>query len=255
MPPVLAILTLVGVAVSLSMLGFFIVNRMVPVAVRRIHNDVAGFVFAILGAIYGVLLAFVVIVVWEQFNDANQYAENESSSAIVLFRVMSAYPDKEHARHMRDAMVEFARLELESRAAPQREIEDNGDRLKTMGRLWETVETVSPSTPAEQVIYGAIWSEISELAQYRGLRLQSSIEELPSVVWIAVVGGAIITIGFVFLFGTENVWAHVIILALLSSLIAIIVYVVIELNHPALGVVSIQWPEGYQSIVELAGPG
>jgi hypothetical protein len=75
------------------------------------------------------------------------------------------------------------------------------------------------------------------------------------VVWIAVVGGAIITISFAFLFGTENVWAHAIILAMLSSLIAIIVYVVIELDHPAVGVVSIQWPQGYQSILDLADPG
>ena len=96
--PLLAILVLVGAAVSLSLLGFFVVHRLVPVAVRRIHNDVAGFVFAILGAIYGVLLAFVVIVVWEQFNEANQHAENEGSSAIVLFRSMSAYPDKQQGR-------------------------------------------------------------------------------------------------------------------------------------------------------------
>ena len=75
-----------------------VVHRLVPVAVRRIHNDVAGFVFAILGSIYGVLLAFVVIVVWEQFNEANQHAENEGSSAIVLFRSMSAYPDKQQGR-------------------------------------------------------------------------------------------------------------------------------------------------------------
>ena len=70
-----------------------------------------------------------------------------------------------------------------------------------------------------------------------------------------MVGGAINTIGFTFLFGTENVWAHVIILTLLSSLIAVIVYVVIELDHPAVGVVSVQWPEGYRSIMELVGPG
>jgi hypothetical protein len=47
-----------------------VVQRLVPVTVRREHNDVAGFIYAVLGVIYAVLLALVVIAVWEQFDRA-----------------------------------------------------------------------------------------------------------------------------------------------------------------------------------------
>ena len=43
-----AILLLIGITVSFSIAGFFIVHRFVPVRVRQIHNDVAGFLFATL---------------------------------------------------------------------------------------------------------------------------------------------------------------------------------------------------------------
>jgi hypothetical protein len=35
---------------------------------RKEHNDVGGFIFAAVGVLYAVLLAFVVVVVWENLN-------------------------------------------------------------------------------------------------------------------------------------------------------------------------------------------
>lgn len=40
---------------------------LVPWQVRQQHNDVAGFIYAVLGVVYAVLLGFVTLVVWEDF--------------------------------------------------------------------------------------------------------------------------------------------------------------------------------------------
>ena len=37
------------------------VQRLVPSQTRKQHNDVAGFIYAVLGVVYAVLLALVVI--------------------------------------------------------------------------------------------------------------------------------------------------------------------------------------------------
>jgi hypothetical protein len=54
----------VGGCCLLALAGFELVHRLVPVASRQRHNDVAGFIYAALGVIYAVLLALVVITVW-----------------------------------------------------------------------------------------------------------------------------------------------------------------------------------------------
>src|SRR5918993_1917988 len=41
---------------------------LVPIAVRRQHNDVAGFIYAVLGVVYAVLLGLMVVAVWEEWN-------------------------------------------------------------------------------------------------------------------------------------------------------------------------------------------
>jgi hypothetical protein len=57
----------VGGVCLLSLIGFELVHRLVPADLRQRHNDVAGFIYAALGVIYAVLLALVVISVWEEY--------------------------------------------------------------------------------------------------------------------------------------------------------------------------------------------
>jgi hypothetical protein len=62
---------LVVCAVGLAALGgLALVQRLVPTEVRQGHNDVAGFIYAVVGVIYAVLLALMVIAVWEDYEKA-----------------------------------------------------------------------------------------------------------------------------------------------------------------------------------------
>jgi len=251
LPPWLTIGLLVMVAVSFSILGFLVVHRYVPVKVRQIHNDVAGFVFATLGATYGVLLAFVVIVVWEQLNDAKSNVANESSVAYVLYHDMDAFPDDAFSDAMLAAMTQYLRMSIEEQA--RESSQQSPERSESaMDRLLALVWNFVPDSEHERLVYGRILDNMNDLARYRNLRLQSSREELPGAIWIGVVVGALITIAFTFLFGTENLWAHLTIMSLLATLIAVVIYVVIELDHPSLGSVRIGPPDSYARILELA---
>jgi hypothetical protein len=251
MPQWLSVSLLVGVTVAFSIAGFMIVHFLVPAQVRQIHNDVAGFVFATLGVTYGVLLAFVVFVVWDQYNEAKVYMENDDSALLALYQNIDQYPDRATATLMKEALLEYVLAEAEMHALRRRGMQFNADKFEVMEKLWNGVETVSPQNDHEKILYQEILSILSDLAKYRSLRVQAGQERLPGVIWVALIGGGIVTIGFTCLFGTKYVWAHIIIMSLLSSLIAIVIYVIVELNYPSLGVVSISLPEGYRTLVEL----
>ena len=61
----------IGSVCLLALGGLILVQRLVPTATRQQHNDVAGFIYAALGVIYAVLLALVVIAVWEEYQAAS----------------------------------------------------------------------------------------------------------------------------------------------------------------------------------------
>lgn len=251
LPQWMAVSLLVVIAVFFSVAGFLTVHHFIPVKIRQIHNDVAGFVFATLGVTYGVLLAFVVIVVWEQFNDAKANVENESSSVILLYKNIVTYPDKIASDAMRDGLLKYASQAVEEQD-PVRVEQSFNNSLTTMNQLLGLVDGIIPDSRHEEILYAQILVNLNDLAKYRNLRYQAMHEELPSAIWIGVVVGAMITISFTFLFGTENVWAHIIMMSLLAALIAVVVYVVIEMDHPAMGEVNIGFPRGYSKILEIA---
>ena len=56
-------LLVVAVSVLIAVTGLTLVQRLVPLRLRKEHNDVAGFIYAVLGVIYAVLIALVVIAV------------------------------------------------------------------------------------------------------------------------------------------------------------------------------------------------
>ena len=58
---------MVGVPVGLAWVATLLVHGRTTAVMDEKHNEVAGFIFATVGVVYAVLLAFVVIVVWEQF--------------------------------------------------------------------------------------------------------------------------------------------------------------------------------------------
>jgi hypothetical protein len=71
----------IGGSVLLSLLGMRLVRRLVAVSTLEAHSEVAGFVYAVLGVVYGVLMAFVVTVVWDRYDRAETVAALEAGAA------------------------------------------------------------------------------------------------------------------------------------------------------------------------------
>ena len=54
-----------------SIAGLCLVRWLVPLDRLQKNHEVAGVTFGVLGAFYGLVLAFVIVAAWERFNDAN----------------------------------------------------------------------------------------------------------------------------------------------------------------------------------------
>ena len=81
----LAITVVFGVLVVfavclVAVAGLELVQRLVPAEKRQEHNDVAGFLYAVVGVVYAVLLALLVIAVWEQYQKARKTVESEANA-------------------------------------------------------------------------------------------------------------------------------------------------------------------------------
>src|ERR1044071_1075320 len=93
MLPIWLLFVLLVVVVPLLVTGIqVLVRRRWPHLAEGEHNDVAGYLIAIVGVIYAVLLAFVVVVTWQQFSQASNIVGQEASALRGLYRESVAFP-------------------------------------------------------------------------------------------------------------------------------------------------------------------
>jgi len=107
-------------------IGFqVLVRRWVGIDRLILNNEVAGFIFAIIGVVYAVLLAFVVIAVWEKFSEGQTSVARESAAARALFQ----YAEGPEGRS-RQAPRKSCRL---SQAHDREGLACNGGKLRGYG--------------------------------------------------------------------------------------------------------------------------
>lgn len=245
---------ILGVMMVLALLGFYLTHRLMPLRVRMIHNEVAGFVFAAIAAIYGVLLAFVVIVVWEQFHQTRVNTQHEASLALRLYYEMGIVDEEKALTQLRDGLMNYLHDVVEKEYPAMAAMQPPPPAAQGLVSLWGSLKSLTPRTTQEEKLYEELLDNLGELSRLRAQRLDDAIEELPGIIWVGLIGGAIISLVFTFILGTENIRIHAVMIALLAALIGLIFHVVIQLDHPFLGSVSIS-PEVFQEVIEIGAAG
>jgi len=238
MQTALAAVGLVGAAVLLTILGVVAVRRSVSLATLEAHNEVAGFVYAVVGVVYGVLLAFVVLAVWEEFERAEAHAEQEANALVDLYRLAGGLPEPAR-RPLREAVLTYTRAVVDEEWEAMAWGRPSGRALALVDDLWRAYLEIEPRTERERAVYSESLTRMSDFADARRLRLYESRNALPDVMWLALIIGAGVTVGFSLLFGVRSVASQAVMTATLAVSIVLLLFLTWALDHPFRGDVRV----------------
>jgi hypothetical protein len=232
----------VGGASLAALAGFELVHRLVPADLRQRHNDVAGFIYAALGVIYAVLLALVVISVWEEYQAAAETVEQEANSVAEIFLLGHELPEPE-GTHIQELARAYAE-EVVNKEWPlmaqgnQSVLEQEAGTpagWDIIDDLRATVHGFEPHTKAEEQLYAEGLDQVGRLGDARRTRLIASEEGVPGILWAVLIFGGIATVGFTYLFGLQSTWAHRLMVVTLAAVIGLVLFTIGALGHPFSG--------------------
>jgi len=229
---------LVAVFTALSCGGLLFFHRLVHVDLRKAHNDLAGFVFAVVGVIYAVLLAFIAIATWESFAKASDIVENESDFAGAIYLDTQALPQSK-GQPIRDAVSHYVSVVIEDEWPRQRAGRTPDQGWKPLRELNRAIAMVQPQNPGEAVIQAELLKTWNELYLTRSSRLSAVQGHIPDVVWWIIICGAVITTGFTFFFGFESFRMHLAMTATVAVSVALVAVLIIAVDWPFRGEVSV----------------
>jgi hypothetical protein len=249
---VLLYLLISAVLVGLSLTILVLIRRFIHYQTRQRHNDVAGFIFAVVGVIYGVMLAFVAIMVWEQYDKAMGNALKEASETLAMYQDLNLYPNRDQANRGREALLAFVHSVIEDEYPAMARTKRSPATDQAINNLWSAAKTIKPQNLHEQSLYNVILRDLNSLAKLRAERLAVMESNLPGIVWFALIIGAVITLIFAVLFGAEKFPLHIVLTCLLAVLIATTMFVILELDNPFITGLAAR-PTGYMAVLEIIG--
>lgn len=244
---------LVVVVPALVLLVQWGIRRRWPALAVGEHNDVVGFIIAVVGVIYAVLLGFVVIVTWESFNSAESIVGQEASTLRSIHRESAAFPQE--TREQIQGLVRQYAAEVVTEEWPAMADAEPGDPRvgDVLDELTATIAAVPVSTPAQAEFVGAEAQRLSELVALRSERLDYADRGIPEVLWVALVVGGVVTVGFALLFGLRRAVLHSLMVGSLAALVGVLFFVTLVINYPFAGDVAVE-PEPFQRVLTDFGP-
>ena len=242
MTVVYGVLVVCGACLA-AVVGLTLVQRLVPATTRKEHNDVAGFIYAALGVIYAVLLALVVIAVWEEFGRARVTVESEANALAEIFWLAHQLPEPER-HHLQELARSYAEEVVEEEwplmERGQTPLMEQSTRATPTGwvlidDLRANLQEYEPRTEAEQELYAEGLDQVQRLADARRTRLVQAEESIPAVLWVVLVVGGMMAVGFTYLFGLAHTGAHALMVASLAGVIALVLFTIGVMDHPFSG--------------------
>src|SRR5882762_728275 len=101
------IVALVFAVVTIA--GLFTIRRLVAWETLRENHEVAGFTFGVVGAFYGVVLAFVIVAAWQRYETANEEAQHEALALANILYLSRGFQEPMRAE-MRSAVHAYAHI-------------------------------------------------------------------------------------------------------------------------------------------------
>lgn len=235
---VLAAVLIVLGAAMLSGFGFLLFVRVAPRMRVEGRNDVTSVYFSMVGVLYAILLAFVVVVAWEQFNSAAGSTQAEVTRLSNVWRDAGGLDPADRdlvRRDLRNYLVDVIDDEYETMAKG----EPSEVARASYARVWAVYYDITPGDDVEAAFFAESLARLNELGEARRLRLLSSESTIPVPLWILLIGGGIFTITWLYLFWMDSIRVQVWLISTVGGFTGFILFLIFALQHPFDGDVAV----------------
>jgi hypothetical protein len=239
----------VAAVVGLSVGGLIVFRRAVSHTRLEEANDVSGQVFQLAGVLYAVLVAFVVVVVWEQFGDAENATESEASAIVDLLRDSTAIPAA-YRPEVQRSLVDYTEDVVNDEFPRMRRGETIEEQSDHTTEVWNAFLKVQPESRNEIAFFDHDIVKLNDLSTNRKSRVSAGEAAIPGELWVLLIGGGAVVMAFTFLFGTRSLLVHACAVGLTAGLMGFVMYLIFALEHPFVGALSVK-PDAYVNVLQI----
>ena len=227
-------------------IAFKILRKIFTVQELEKFKDVTGIYVSMIGILYGVFLAFIVIAIWENYDHVKSNIANEADAISNIYRDAKGLPPRLEFS-IDSCAKQYIKIVVESEWAMMAHNKESKEAMQARNKLQNLIIKFKPQNLGEQTIFAEMISNLNELTTARRSRVNTANAELPLILWAILIGGGILLIFYSACFYIEDQKFHLWLAFGVSGLIAILLFVALELNYPFVGSGAIK-PDAFQAL-------
>jgi hypothetical protein len=242
--PVL-MLAAVGLTFGVVVLAVWLVRRTVPATREGFHAEISAPMLGVVAALFGLLLAFVIIIAYENFLETSADVSREADSLASLVRDSAAFAEPEGDR-VRDAVGNYVRAVVDEEWERMHDGSDSPRSLSALDGVFAALQSVEPRSPGATGFFDDSVRQLNDALKARRDRLEAARGGLPFEMAALILFSSFVIVGYAVLVGSPNFWFHVLGPAAIAIVVAFSLLVLLDLSYPLSGDVTID-PEPFQS--------
>lgn len=198
-------------------------------AAEKGDNTLAGIFFGAITVFYSLILAFVIMAEWDDYNNLNKAITSECDKLNSIMVHSSAMPHtiKTMIGTSLDAYCKQV-ISQEWTMQKSKAI----DHPSAIPALRYLILTTTPENSIQESVLKVIDDDLSTISDLRRSRLSHTHSQLPSLVWKVLEAGAIMLVVFCYFFNISSTQLQRIYLSFFVCLLAMCLSIIYNLDHP-----------------------
>lgn len=191
-------------------------------------NEFAGILFGAISLLYSLIIAFVIVAVWEDYEELNHTIEQESDKLNNIIAHSAELPDSLKIP-LNNSLIHYCTQVLHDWSVTGT---DNYHPASALPKFRLSLLRAHPVGQFQENLYEILDDDLSDVSDLRRERLGHVRSHVPTLVWLILLAGTVLIIGFSFFIHTESVTLKRFGISCLSALVGMCIFLVYALDHP-----------------------
>jgi Protein of unknown function (DUF4239) len=239
--------TVLVVAASIG--GLLLLRRWMLAADLKTQHDITDPYSQVVGMMFAVLLGFMVGDAMQRFSNARATVQQEAASLADVFRLAEGMPDADRDK-LQVLCLQYAKQVVTDEWPLMANKKTSEKVWQTYKELWTVSVDYQPKSQAQSNVQQTMLPVMVTLSDNRRLRIEALHNGLPAALWYVLVIGGLATIVFTYFFGAHNVKIQMVMVAIVSLVICLNIFLLASYDDPFSGDVIVH-PSSFETDIEM----
>jgi hypothetical protein len=253
-PMWLLLIAVVVAIVGLVLVLVWLIRRLVPSVAEGFDAEVASQMLGVVAALFGLLLAFIIVIAYQNYGDTQSSVSREADALAAIVRDSESFAQAE-GDAVRRAVGAYVRIVVDEEWPGMQDGNDSARAWAAVDDVYAALLTVDPSSARSAAFFDDAVRQLNDALDARRDRLDDAEGGLPWVIVVLLLVGSLVILGYTILVGSRSLGFHAVGAASIALVVGLSLVVLIALVYPFTGDLAIDSePFRTGSLAQFFGP-